>query len=684
MKKQYRLMAVLSALFITTSIFPVFTVKADTLPEETAVTEDASIADEASEQEGLTALQEETSSPSPTETLPPESTTLPESTALPASSPSPSPTETPLPESTASPDASSDEIMQQEFNALETFDLSIPVELPVFHAQIEYNFQGYVVRGTFTEFPPDACLVQPVYSLDGETYQTCGVEWDLEYLNSENANAISKLQTQICLYPSNEPLKSYLAETLDCFYLKLRITRENGITYDSQAVLIERDNTPQPVPEEAALGAMFAPSLRVEERNPFRVYGQYQLTVRAGASPDDVTQLLPATLPVEVQIEKPKLDIKKGIIDCPVTWKSISLPSLTAGESVTIADAAEEIIIPRGTLVSTPTGTFELDEPLPLDDGRAVTDEVKLVLNVVSENDSPKVGLHDEPAGLEISFDLKPTGASSLRIYTLLDGALEWTASGSLDPETINSHLFSASGYYALVLRNDQEPYQSYLAAKNAGEAAAPFLVGLEIEGGVYDKCQLILSWPSTYEGPLKIPIMGAGSGGNENNAGANNKSDSTSEGQRPDLPQNQIETSDTTTVSDTFSEVEVLYEENQSQTKDLLPENPIASTAPAPPVSQKAITDTNIVKANSTSMPSSNAKTDMQEKAITVETPSLELNASATSIPSTEKEKTDSHMRISRRKAIVSLFTISSAAIIGIGTVGKLAVLKIYGILHK
>lgn len=677
MKKQYKLMAALSALFITTSILPVSIVKADTLPGETEVTQDASIADEASEQEGLTALQEETSSPSPDETL------LPKSTATPENAPSPSPTETPLPESSASPEASPNEIMRQELNALEAFDMSLPDEPPMFHAQIEYNFQGYVVMGTFTEFTPDVCLVQPVYSLDGETYQTCGVEWDLHYLNNEDASAISKLQTQICLYPSNEPMKSYLAEALDYFYLKLRITRENGITYDSQAVLIERNNIPQPVPEEAVLHAVFASSLSVRERNPFRVYGQYQLTVSADASPDDITQLLPATLPVEVQLEKPQLDIKKGIIDCPVTWKSISLPTLTAGESVTIADAAEEIIIPKGTLVNTPTGTFELDEPLPLDDGMSVTDEVKLILNVVSENEPPKGGLSADQAGLEIFFDLKPTGASSFRIYTLSEGALEWTASGSLSPETINSHLSSASGYYALVLRNDQEPYQSYLAAKNAGETATPFLIGLEIEGGVYDKCQLILPWPSTYEGPLKMPIMGAGSGGNENNAGANNKSDSTSEGQRPDLPKNSAADPDAKAVSDTFSEVEVLYEEKQSQTKDLLPENPVVSTTPAP-VMQKTIADANAEKANFTPMPSSNAETDMQEKSITVEASSLELNASATPISSTEKEKTDSYMGISRHKAIVSLFMISSATIISIGAIGKLAVLKIYGILHK
>ena len=39
--------------------------------------------------------------------------------------------------------------------------------LPDFHAHIEYSHQGYVVIGTFTDFPDDIRDISPLYSLDG-------------------------------------------------------------------------------------------------------------------------------------------------------------------------------------------------------------------------------------------------------------------------------------------------------------------------------------------------------------------------------------------------------------------------------------------------------------------------------------------------------------------------------------
>lgn len=499
MRKHYRLFIILSALFLIAGTFPSLNVKADSLPAEST-------------------LPETSPSSSPAADIPAD-TALPD-TAFSLEEAVPS----------ASPAAEAEEF--SDSTALE-----VP---PAFYAKIESNFEGYRVMGTFTEFSPDICSIQPIYSLDGEIWNIIDyMEWDLQYLESEDANEVSKLQNQPCLLPSQEPLKSYLAETLDSFYIKLRITRKNGITYDSQPVCIERSSTPQPVPEEYSPQAKFDFSLLVSERNPrLNYYGQYQLTVKADASWEDIAALLPSTLPVEVQFENQQ-DIWKGLINCPVTWKPQSLPALTAGDSITISDAAEEIIIPGGTLVNTPAGSFQLKEPLPLGDGMVITDEVRLILNVVSENESPKAGLSLERTDLEIVFDLKPTGASSFHIYALSEGAPQWTKLfDSSIPETINSLLSSAGGYHVLLLSNEQEPLRSYLAAQNAGEAATPFLIGLEIEGGVYDKQRLILSWPGTYEIPVKIPVFGTGAGGNENNAGAANKGDSTSDGRRPNLPE--------------------------------------------------------------------------------------------------------------------------------------------------
>lgn len=409
-------------------------------------------------------------------------------------------------------------------------------ESPAFHACIEYSSQGYVVKGSLTEIPPDISLIQPLYSLDGEAYQACGVPWNLQWLDIDDANAHEKLQNQTCLYSNQEPLKSYLDKKLDRFYIKLRLTLNNEATYETQAMLIDR-GSPQPVSEELHPEALFASSMAMYERNPFCRYGKYQLTVSANATPEDIASFLPDTLPIEIQLTKDN-QFTNGIVDCPVTWKHLSLPQLVAGESVTINDAAEEIVVPEGILLNTPTGIFQIQEPLKLSDQYGLTDEVRLVLNVIAEDENPTGALSEENTGLEICFHLKPTGATSIHAYVLSENSTVWTNLPALPLlDAVNAQPSTSNSGYALILSCDQEPYRTYLAQIAAENNPGPFYIGLEIKGGVYDRKQLILAWPDTYVPPLSLPKL-SGSGGNEANAGADNKSDSTPEGQRPNLPQ--------------------------------------------------------------------------------------------------------------------------------------------------
>lgn len=422
----------------------------------------------------------------------------------------------------------------------EEADIPVPDEAPSFSAVVEYSSMGYVVKGSFTEFPPDITQVFPLYSLDGETWQECIEElaWDLHSLDTEDSGELAKLQNQICLYDSMEPLNSYLAGALDCFYIKLRLTKENGTAYESQTAVITREN-PQPVPEEITFTAAFAPSIRIFEKNPFYYYGKYQLTINADATAQDIASFLPDTLPIEVQLQKGKEFTAQVIIDCPVTWKPLTLPVLTAGESITIPDAVEEIIIPGDTLLNTPIGDFRLEEPLHVEQDTIITDDVMLVLNVVSEDEAPTGVLSGENAGLKMAFDLKPTGAVAIQAYVFSDDEPEWTALPNLPlAEAVNAQPSTASSGYTFLLDAAQEPYCSYLSAQAAGCEAEPFYIGFKIEGGVYDDCELILPYPGNYEVPPDLTMGGAG--GNENNAGADNKNDSTAEGQRPELPQNQ------------------------------------------------------------------------------------------------------------------------------------------------
>ena len=411
----------------------------------------------------------------------------------------------------------------------------VSCETPAFYASIEYSFEGYIVKGTFTDFAQDTSLVQPRYSLDGKNYQDCGVNWNLQNLGTEEEGILAKLQNQTCLYSNNEPLKSYLAEELDSFYLKLRITRKNGITYETLPAFIDRGG-PQPIPEGLIPGAGFSPAMSVIETRPFNYYGKYQLTIRENATAEQIASYLPDTLPVKIDLETGKNHFTDGIVNCPVKWKPLLLPQLTAGESVTIADAAEEIVVPEGTQVTTPTGIYQLDKPLSINQ-YVPSDKVRLILNVISDSEQPAGVLSEENTGLEMAFSLKPTGAKKLRAYTFTKGDSEWTEiPNSLLLKSVNVQPSTKGSGYTLVLSKTQEPYRSYLESKAAGDTPVPFFVGLKIEGGVYDGQQLILAWPDTYESPVKLPNIG-GSGGNQNNAGTDNEGDSTENGQRPNLP---------------------------------------------------------------------------------------------------------------------------------------------------
>lgn len=501
MKKYNKIAAALAALFILLNNFPVLAAETEILSEETITAQDGSVP-----------LDEMTDDPQRDST----------GAEVPASL--------------------SDNTLTAEVLTVQSEepDIPSPDEAPAFSARIEYSWMGYVVKGTFTEFPADVSQIRTLYSLNGEIWQECGEEWDLCLLGTTNPAELAKLQTQICLYDNFEPLKSYLANTLDHFYLKLRLTTKSGNTYESQTAVIDRGAV-QPVPEGITLTASFASSIGIIEKNPFRYYGRYQLTVNQAATPEDILAFLPGTLPIKVDLEQGRQYIAGGIIDCPVTWKPLSLPLLAAGESITIPDAAEEIVVPSGTLLNTPVGIYRLDESLTFSQGM-LSDEVRLVLNVAAGDGNPTGVLSREGNGLEAAFDLKPTGATAIRAYTFSDQDLGWIELPDVPfLDAVNAQPSTANSGYTLVIKSDQEPYRSYLAAEAAGDTPTPFMVGLKIEGGVYDGRQLVLAWPDTYELPPNLPKVG-GAGGNENNAGSDNRDDSTEEGQRPNLPHNPEE----------------------------------------------------------------------------------------------------------------------------------------------
>ncbi len=420
-------------------------------------------------------------------------------------------------------------------------DYPIPGEAPPFRAHIEHPYMGYTVRGVFKDFTPDIIRIDTLYSLDGGNWQTVvGGDWLLSNLGTDDKDKLYTLENQYCVYNAYEPMKSYTSGEIDRFYLKLRITKKNGLSYETQSAVIERGGL-QPIPEGTAYNAMFSSALAVREPDPgspyrFRMYGRYQLTVSADATAEEISALLPDTLPVEVQLSHGRDFRIDGTVNCPVTWKTLSLPRLSAGESITIPDAAEEIVVPSGTLLTTPVGTFRLDRPIFLD-SFPLTDEVRLVLNVSDQDGIPAGTLKEDRDGLKIAFRQTPTGAADIQAYVLTEGESIWTELTGLSLlKELNTQPSTENSGFALVLRSDQEPYRSFLAAQKAGTIPTPFFVGLKIKGGIYDGRQLILPWPDIYDELPDLPEIRAFEG-NEGNAGADDKNDGTASGQRPNLP---------------------------------------------------------------------------------------------------------------------------------------------------
>lgn len=548
-KTRLKLATILSAVLILSGCFPAITASAEQISGETAADDGASLPDEeVTEDDGINTPYEEITEDDGS-SLPDDEMTEDDGINTPDEeiteddgihTPDDEITEDdgidPPGEGTTEDDGihTLDDEITEDHSASE-----IPDKAPAFQAHIEFRM-GYTVIGTFTDFAPDTTRIQTLYSLDGTKWQTGGDEWNLYNLNTDNEYLLPGLQNQPCLLSRDEPLKSYIDGKTDRFYLKLLITLKSGLSYETQTAVIERGGL-QALPEGTQCRACFSSSVAVSEPDSalpyrYRKYARYHLTVPADAAAEDITALLPETLPVEIQLDNGPDFMAIGVVDCPVTWKSFSLPGLSAGETLTIPDAAEEITVPAGTQVSTPLGIFELEKPLSLDTPPS-TDEVRLVLNVSEKSKNPAGVLKEDRDGLKIALAQKPTGASSMKAYILTEGESSWTELSGLSlSEEFNQPSTESSGY-ALLLRGDQEPYRSYLAAAEAGETPIPFFIALKIEGGIYDGAEIILPWPDVYDQLPDLPKI-RGAQGNEGNAGADNKADSTESGQRPSLPQ--------------------------------------------------------------------------------------------------------------------------------------------------
>lgn len=431
------------------------------------------------------------------------------------------------------------DIRTEAFRLTHEQDIPLP-EPPPFSAEIVYE-NGYIVKGHFEEFPAGAERIRPMYSLDGENYQYVNApncnEWSLEYLGTEEPGKREVLENQMCLLYYDDPLVGYVLGRLNQFYIRLEITAAGGAYY-TQAAQFSRETTLQ-VSDDVMIKAVLPDTMRRGDDGTALSFGLFRVTARAGAVPEEVYGLLPETLPVEVQFLRKDTGalITSGIVQCRADWKTPPPFTLTAGQTLTIPDAAGRLSVPAGSEVVTPLGKYTLTEVLSPNN-----DEIRLAIDAVGPEAKPEAALRKNGGDntlidhgfLSLAFWQKPSGATSIEAYSYVDKEGEWTPVCNLLARRDVNYNQSAKLYgYVNVLPLDDSVFQDYLDGTIPG-----FGIGLKIRGGTFDGETVTLSWPGNYPLPDEIPDID-GSEGNEGNAGSGDGSGGSQDngGQRPDIP---------------------------------------------------------------------------------------------------------------------------------------------------
>ena len=405
-----------------------------------------------------------------------------------------------------------------------------PESPPTFSTEVQHSNQGTSLVGRFEAFTTDIQKIEPIYSLDGKGFHADpGKAWELSLWNDENKSR--GLFRQTCFTSSDEPFRSYLNGSLEQFYVKLRITTWSGGSYESEAALVRR-GAPQPVPDGVRLGAMYAGGMRVPRQRCNKAY----VTAREGMPWAEVEPLLPTSLPVDIQLLTKNLEIiDRGLAQGAATWRPQEDLTLTASDkSVVFEDALASLDIPQGYEVPMATGRYQLLERPTFDP--LCGEAVQLWVNLLKQDARASLGLNADLGGtagidLHMAFDQKPSGAKAIRYFYYYEGLEDWVEAGEvLEQAPVDVQPGNEASVYYKLFSTEDGPYGAYLAGKLDG-----FLVGVEIEGGVFDGELHQLAWPGEYETPARVPEFG-GSGGNRGDAGSGDGGGN-GDGQRPGLP---------------------------------------------------------------------------------------------------------------------------------------------------
>ncbi|MEG1391167.1 MAG: hypothetical protein RSD07_12460 [Angelakisella sp.] len=391
---------------------------------------------------------------------------------------------------------------------------------PVFTAEITLAGQGWMVMGRLSELPLGASSVVPYGSVDGTDFVPIN-DWEgtpRDWAIEGGPNAYRK---GTVVTSSEQPLSDYLSGNLNQFWVKLNISSPtyNGF---SNTVMFERNTTPVPPPEDTSLRERYAGTLRID-RPPS---AKYHVTVREGTTPAELNELLPDTLPVEVQLFYRFTDyLGNAMTSYPVVWQLPSL--LTAGTYVEQATTTP----PADCIIHTANGTYHVQPG-------SIAAPLNLIVTVVPPQAKAIPLLNSiDYSGIDISLDPKPTGATAIFGEYSLDGGKTWLAAGGDAPKnaTEDNHVermpknksFTAFDYFSI----KESPLKEYKEGAITG-----FLVRLRIIDGVFDGYSEVTPWPAKYQyTPPPLTSDGDdGSGGNRGDVGSDDKGNN---GLRPNLP---------------------------------------------------------------------------------------------------------------------------------------------------
>ena len=393
-----------------------------------------------------------------------------------------------------------------------------------FSAEVANQTGLWYLMGTLPDLSDEMTVIEAYYSWDGVNFeQIAETDWELS----------GSKQTRITCYPNESPLKEYLSNEKNEFYVKLKIT---GGSYEgfSETALIQRlmlppgDGLPPLLDSsEYTVLAGYPATIYKKKFRPFTIYGQYYLTAASDSSAEQLRALLPGSIPVQVDIYNSESKKADASISYTVQWPE--LPVLS-GTSFTLT--ASSVTPPESATVQLGDNLYRFIPPA-VDFGiSSNTSPLYATFNLVEKGSVSPLFLskqgQDYEYGLFATLPLKPTGATAITVEISKDGGAQRVSAGSISlSEYPIDGIPNLESYTVQILAKDDP-----LLVKNESGNPDGFLVRLHITGSAFAQYTTVEAWPSDYI--YTAPIQPGDSSGMEGNRGDAGFNDSDGTGVRP------------------------------------------------------------------------------------------------------------------------------------------------------